>query len=38
VARAVIQRSVVIGCVPECLRAAHLIASGVVRGESGHRA
>jgi endonuclease V-like protein UPF0215 family len=30
--------SVVHGHVPECLRAAHLIASGIVTGESGHRA
>lgn len=34
----VIRRSVVQGCLPECLRAAHLIASGVVVGESGRRA
>jgi uncharacterized protein len=30
--------SAIQGNVPECLRAAHLIASGVVTGESGHRA
>jgi endonuclease V-like protein UPF0215 family len=33
-----IRRSVVQGLLPECLRAAHLIASGLVTGESGHRA
>ena len=38
VARAVILGSLRHGHVPECLRAAHLIARGVVTGESGHRA
>jgi endonuclease V-like protein UPF0215 family len=33
-----IQVSVVHGHMPECLRGAHLIASGIVNGESGRRA
>jgi uncharacterized protein len=37
-AREAILASAVHGHVPECLRAAHLIASGIVTGESGHRA
>lgn len=38
VAQAMIRQSVVQGAMPECLRAAHLIASGIVAGESGRRA
>jgi endonuclease V-like protein UPF0215 family len=38
VARAAIRASVVRGVLPECLRGAHLIASGLVTGESGRRA
>jgi endonuclease V-like protein UPF0215 family len=38
VAGRVIRRCVVQGELPECLRAAHLIASGIVTGESGRRA
>lgn len=34
----VVRRCVAQGLVPECLRAAHLIASGIVTGESGRRA
>ena len=37
-AAAVIRGSVIHGKLPECLRAAHLITSGVVTGESGKRA
>ena len=38
VAAVVLERSTTRGHLPECLRAAHLIASGIVTGESGHRA
>jgi uncharacterized protein len=37
-AREILKWSAINGWVPECLRAAHLIASGVISGESGHRA
>jgi endonuclease V-like protein UPF0215 family len=38
VARQAIRVSVIHGHMPECLRGAHLIASGIVNGESGRRA
>lgn len=38
VARRVITASVYLGNMPECLRAAHLIARGIVDGQSGRRA
>jgi endonuclease V-like protein UPF0215 family len=38
IASLVIRRAAVCGHVPECLRAAHLIARGIVTGESGRRA
>jgi uncharacterized protein len=38
IARRVIRSSIVQGNMPECLRAAHLIARGVIKGESGRRA
>jgi len=37
VAADLLVRSTATGNVPQCLRAAHLIAGGVVLGESGHR-
>jgi endonuclease V-like protein UPF0215 family len=38
VAASVLAASVLHGHVPECLRAAHLIASGIATGQSSHRA
>jgi uncharacterized protein len=38
VAASVLTASILHGHVPECLRAAHLIASGIATGQSSHRA